>query len=140
MALPQRDVEWTPRAHIDMGDRLRITVEVRDVPDVKHAQLSARPTLLEALWALGAAVVRSGRVPRLGKRPGSQSDDTTFHGDGYSVRRLSREESRRAGLEGYEPQIVARQQSTDEFLAFLDTIPSTDDVAPAARPAPHANP
>ncbi len=65
--------------------------------------------------------------------------DDVYHGDGYSVRLLSREESRRAGLEGYEPQIVARQQSTEEFLAFLDTIPAADEVASAARPTPHAN-
>ena len=125
MALPQRDVEWTPRAHIGMGDRLRITVEVRDVPHVKHAQLSAPPTLLEALWALGAAVVRSGRVPRLGKRPSSQSDDTTFHGDGYNVRRLSREESHQWGLDDVDVDVSGGTiyHSDDEFQAALDAIP-----------------
>ena len=66
--------------------------------------------------------------------------DDVYHGDGYSVRRLSREELRRAGLEGYEPRIVARQQSTEEFLAFLDTIPAADDAASAARPTPYTNP
>jgi len=55
--------------------------------------------------------------------------DDMYHGDGYSVRLLSREESRRAGLEGYEPQIVARQQSTEAFLAYLDTIPTTVDTS-----------
>jgi len=79
----------------------------------------------------------------VGVAPAAADDivrDDVYHGDCYSVRLLSREESRRAGLEGYELQIVARQQSTEEFLAFLDTIPATDEVASAARPAPHANP
>ncbi len=82
-------------------------------------------------------------LPPVGTAPAAAESivrDTVYHGDGYSVRRLSREESRRAGLEDYEPRIVACQHSTEEFLAFLDTIPSVDDVAPAARPAPPANP
>jgi len=67
--------------------------------------------------------------PPVGVAPATADDivrDGVYHGDGYSVRLLSREESRRAGLEGYEPRIVARQQSTEEFLAFLDTIPAAD--------------
>ncbi len=68
-------------------------------------------------------------LPPVGVAPATADDivrDDVYHGDGYSVRLLSREESRHAGLEGYEPQIVARQQSTEEFLAFLDTIPAAD--------------
>ncbi len=63
-----------------------------------------------------------------------------FDGDGYSIRRLSREESREAGLLGYEPQIVARQDSTEEFLTFLNSIPADDDLTLDARPTPNANP
>ncbi len=74
------------------------------------------------------------------KGVGRADDDVeVFHCDGYSVRRLSPEESRQAGLEGYEPRIIARQHSTEEFLAFLNSIPVDDDFTPAARSTSDAN-
>jgi len=54
--------------------------------------------------------------------------DSHFEGDGYSVRRLPDDEARRvlAGREG----VVAHQDSTEEFLAFLRGQPAAGDADP----------
>lgn len=54
--------------------------------------------------------------------------DGHFEGDGYSVRRLPDDEARRvlAGREG----VVAHQDSTEEFLAFLMGQPAAGDANP----------
>lgn len=54
--------------------------------------------------------------------------DSHFEGDGYSVRRLPDDEARRvlAGREG----VVAHQESTEDFLAFLMEQPAAGDANP----------
>lgn len=47
-----------------------------------------------------------------------------------TVRRLSDDEARRAGISDSDMTIVARQGNTEEFLAFLDTLPAADAVVP----------
>ena len=84
--------------------------------------------------ALKAAV--KGSLNIMHKKSGAASDgrphedvaDTSFVGDGYSLRRLSDDEARRV-LEGREG-VVARQDTTDEFLAFLMSRPAPDDADP----------
>ncbi len=143
MAQPQRDNiwrdtddAWDRRAHIDIGHRLRITVEFSGTRSAAPSEPSARPSLLRAVYGLLIAVVAPKRVPRETGSPVPQSGDAIFHGDGYSVRRLSREESRRAGLLGYNPQTVGPiSYSTEEFLASLAARSASDDPAPVAPDA-----
>ncbi len=62
------------------------------------------------------------------KRSLTDADDDLFEGNGYSVRRLPDDDAR-AVLEGREG-VAARQDSTDEFLAFLMNRPASEDADP----------
>lgn len=53
-------------------------------------------------------------------------EDEVFHGDGYSVRRLTPDEARRRGLDAAEPSTGAIYYGDDDFQAALDVIPLTD--------------
>jgi hypothetical protein len=58
---------------------------------------------------------------------GSDSD-SHFEGEGYSVRQLPDEEARRVLSE--REGVAARQDSTEDFLAFLMSRPAADDANP----------
>ncbi len=98
----------------------------RELLDIIHDYLSWRPDEARAL--------RDAVVDVLRQRDYDHDEDV-YHGDGYSVRRLSREESQRMGLGKNVEPVGPIYYSTEEFLAALAARPAADDPAPVAADA-----
>ncbi len=63
----------------------------------------------------------------------NNDDDVDTRAEGlYTVRELSPEEIRRAHVSDEDITIVARQNSSEEFLAFLDSLDVISDVSSAS--------
>jgi len=103
----------------------------RELLDIIHDYLSRHPD--------GARALRDAVVGVLRQRDHDHDEDV-YYGDGYSVRRLSREESQRMGLDEDVEPVGPIYYSTEEFLAALAARPAADDPAPVAAddPAPVA--
>lgn len=94
----------------------------RELLDIIHDYLSRRPDRARALRDAVVGMLR---------QPAYAPDEDVYHGDGYSVRRLSHEESRRMGLDKDVEPVGPIFYSTEEFLTALAARPAADDPAPA---------
>ena len=107
----------------------------RKIDEAVAVRLAVNPSLArvldEARAARDHAIQRIvadylDELDRLTTQATAAQDGDHYPGDGYSVRRRSRDDVRRLGLDADEPTTGAIYYSDDEFQAALDAIPPTD--------------
>ncbi len=113
-----------------IGERI-----AREIDEAVAVRLGANPGLARVLddarLARDHAVRRIvadylDELDRLAARSATEQDGDRYDGDGYSVRRLSPDETRRLGLDADEPTAGVIYDSDDAFQAALDAIPLAD--------------
>ncbi len=114
-------ISHTNKTEGTIGERI-----AREIAEAVAVRLAANPGLARDHAVRRIVAEYLDELDRLAAHSATEQDGDPYDGDGYRVRRLSPDETRRLGLDADEPTAGVIYDSDDAFQAALDAIPLAD--------------